>query len=159
MAMLATLSAVVLGLLTGYSISSLGEKEGELLSAGVQFIMLDRTLAEYGPETAQIRALLKQLLAERIWINWVDRKQSLSQIRRRCSDGFTRAIPRRSGAAGVTRREAKHANVIDMTACRRGSALPRHACAHRGDRLAAFRVRFPEWLILRRNDCDTPCNS
>ena len=42
MAMLATLSAVVLGLLTGSSISSLGEKEGELRSAGVQFIMLDR---------------------------------------------------------------------------------------------------------------------
>ena len=53
MAMLATLSAVVLGLLTGSSISSLGEKEGELRSAGVQFIMLDRTLAEYGPETAR----------------------------------------------------------------------------------------------------------
>ena len=53
MAMLATLSAVVLGLLTGSSISSLAEKEGELRSAGVQFIMLDRTLAEYGPETGQ----------------------------------------------------------------------------------------------------------
>ncbi len=51
MAMLATLSAVVLGLLTGSSISSLSEKEGELRSAGVQFIMLDRTLAEYGLET------------------------------------------------------------------------------------------------------------
>ena len=70
MAMLATLSAVVLGLLTGSSISSLGEKEGELRSAGVQFIMLDRTLAEYGPETAQIRALLKQLLPERISQIW-----------------------------------------------------------------------------------------
>src|SRR5690349_9290431 len=57
MAMLATLSAVVLGLLTGSSMSSLGEKEGELRSAGVQFIMLDRALAEYGPETAQTRSL------------------------------------------------------------------------------------------------------
>jgi hypothetical protein len=35
----------------------------ELRSAGVQFIMLDRTLAEYGPETGQTRTLLKQLLA------------------------------------------------------------------------------------------------
>ena len=35
MAMLATLSAVVLGLLTGSSISSLGEKDAELRSAGV----------------------------------------------------------------------------------------------------------------------------
>ena len=59
MAMLATLSAVVLGLLTGSAISSLAEKEGELRSAGVQFIMLDRTLAAYGPETQNARDLLK----------------------------------------------------------------------------------------------------
>src|SRR5215213_5297869 len=51
MAMLATLSAVVLGLLTNSAISSFAEKEGELRAAAVQFIMLDRTLAAYGPET------------------------------------------------------------------------------------------------------------
>ena len=78
MAMLATLSAVVLGLLTGSSISSLSEKEGELRSAGVQFIMLDRTLAEYGPETAQTRALLKQLLAERISQIWPEEDGAVS---------------------------------------------------------------------------------
>ncbi len=70
MAMLATLSAVVLGLLTGSSIGSLSEKEGELRSAGVQFIMLDRTLATYGPETNEIRILLKQVLAERVAQIW-----------------------------------------------------------------------------------------
>ncbi len=62
MGMLATLSAVVLGLLTGSSMTSLGEKENELRAAGVQFILLDRTLAEYGPETAQIRVMLKDCL-------------------------------------------------------------------------------------------------
>jgi hypothetical protein len=70
MAMLATLSAVVLGLLTGASINSLAEKEGELRNAGVQFIMLDRNLAAYGPETAEARELLKQLLARRISQIW-----------------------------------------------------------------------------------------
>ena len=78
MAMLATLSAVVLGLLTGSSMNSLGEKEGELRSAGVQFIMLDRTLAEYGPETAQTRSLLKQLLAERIGQIWPEEDGAVS---------------------------------------------------------------------------------
>ena len=78
MAMLATLSAVVLGLLTGSSISSLGEKEAELRSAGVQFIMLDRTLAEYGPETAKSRALLKQILAERIGQIWPEEDGAVS---------------------------------------------------------------------------------
>lgn len=70
MAMLATLSAVVLGLLTGSSISSLGEKEAELRGAGVQFIMLDRTLVSYGAETAEIRTLLRQVLAERVAQIW-----------------------------------------------------------------------------------------
>lgn len=70
MAMLATLSAVVLGLLTGSAMTSLGEKEGELRSAGVQFVMLDRTLAEYGPETAKTRVVLKQILTQRISQIW-----------------------------------------------------------------------------------------
>src|SRR3954468_21266194 len=78
MAMLATLSAVVLGLLTGSSISSLAEKEGELRSAGVQFIMLDRTLAEYGPETAPIRALAKEQLAQRIGQIWPEEGGAVS---------------------------------------------------------------------------------
>jgi hypothetical protein len=70
MGMMATLSAVVLGLLTGSAINSLAEREGELRNAGVQFIMLDRTLAAYGPETKSTRDLLKQLLTERISRIW-----------------------------------------------------------------------------------------
>lgn len=70
MAMLATLSAVVLGLLTGAAITSRAEKESELRAAGVQFIMLDRALAAYGPETADTRALLKTTLAQRIDQIW-----------------------------------------------------------------------------------------
>ncbi|ULE33457.1 bestrophin-like domain [Mycobacterium sp. IDR2000157661] len=78
MAMLATLSAVVLGLLTGSSIASLGEKEAELRSAGAQFIMLDQTLAEYGPETDETRTLLKQLLSERISQIWPEEDGAVS---------------------------------------------------------------------------------
>ena len=78
MAMLATLSAVVLGLLTGASMNSLAEKDGELRSAGVQFIMLDRTLAEYGPETAETRTLLKQLLEARIGQIWPEEDGAVS---------------------------------------------------------------------------------
>src|SRR3954469_25193592 len=70
MGMLATLSAVVLGLLTGSAITSLAEKEGELRNAGVQFMMLDRPLAAYGPETRSTRDLLKQLLTERMSQIW-----------------------------------------------------------------------------------------
>ena len=74
MAMLATLSAVVLGLLTGAAINSLAEKEGELRAAAVQFIMLDRTLAAYGSETNDARKLLKQLLSQRMSLIWPDQR-------------------------------------------------------------------------------------
>ena len=40
--------------------------------------MLDRTLAEYGPETAEIRTLLKQLLAERIGQIWPEEDGAVS---------------------------------------------------------------------------------
>jgi hypothetical protein len=78
MGMLATLSAVVLGLLTGTSMTSLGEKESELRAAGVQFILLDRTLAEYGPETDNIRLTLKELLAQRIGQIWPEEDRPVS---------------------------------------------------------------------------------
>src|SRR3954466_11522852 len=78
MAMLATLSAVVLGLLTGSSMSSPSGKEGELRSAGVQFIMLDRTLAACLPETAPRSSLLKQLLAERLGMIWPEEHGAVS---------------------------------------------------------------------------------
>src|SRR5215212_11874238 len=78
MAMLATLSAVVLGLLTNSAISSFAEKEGELRAAAVQFIMLDRTLAAYGPETKDARKLLKQLLSNRMNLIWPDKGGGVS---------------------------------------------------------------------------------
>src|SRR6266487_2846834 len=65
MSMLATLSAVVLGLLTGSAINSLAEKEGAMRAAVLQFIMLDRALVEYGPESKFARMLLKQAPTER----------------------------------------------------------------------------------------------
>ena len=70
MAMLATLAAVVLGLLTNSAISSFAEREGELRAAAVQFILLDRTLAAYGPESKDARQVLKQVLTQRISLIW-----------------------------------------------------------------------------------------
>ena len=70
MAMVATLAALVLGLLTASAKSSLDDKEGELRAAAAQVILLDRTMAEYGPETAQARDLLKQILVARINQVW-----------------------------------------------------------------------------------------
>jgi type II secretory pathway pseudopilin PulG len=70
MAMIATLAALVLGLLTASAKSSLDEKESELRSAAAQIVLLDRTMAEYGAETQEARDLLKQTVVARISQIW-----------------------------------------------------------------------------------------
>jgi type II secretory pathway pseudopilin PulG len=70
MAMIATLAALVLGLLTASAKSSLDEKENQVRGWAAQVVLLDRTLAAYGPETQGTRDLLKQTLAARIEQVW-----------------------------------------------------------------------------------------
>ena len=70
MAMIATLSALVLGLLTAGANGELSEKQAALRSGAAEIVLLDRTLAQYGPETAPIRAELKAVLTARIQAVW-----------------------------------------------------------------------------------------
>ena len=70
MAMIATLAALVLGLLTASAKSSLDEKESQLRSAAAQVVLLDRTMAAYGEETQEARDLLEQIVAARIRQIW-----------------------------------------------------------------------------------------
>ena len=46
--MIATLAALVLGLLTASAKSSLDEKENQLRGVAAQVVLLDRTMAAYG---------------------------------------------------------------------------------------------------------------
>jgi len=61
MAMIATLAALVLGLLTASAKSSLDDKENAVRSWAAETLLLDRTLAQYGPEAQGARDLLKQV--------------------------------------------------------------------------------------------------
>ena len=70
MAMLATLAALVLGLLTASAKSSLDDKENAVRSWAAEALFLDRTLAQYGPEAHGARELLKQAIAARIAQLW-----------------------------------------------------------------------------------------
>src|SRR5215208_3548371 len=70
MAMIATLAALVLGLLTASAKSGLDDKENEVRSVAALVVLLDRMMAEYGPETQEARDLLKQMLATRISQIW-----------------------------------------------------------------------------------------
>jgi hypothetical protein len=60
--LIATIAALVLGLLISSAKSSFDTVNAEVTHAAANVITLDRVLAQYGPETQEIRALLKRVL-------------------------------------------------------------------------------------------------
>jgi hypothetical protein len=70
MAMVATLAALVIGLLIASAKSSFDGKDSELRGAAAHVVLLDRTLAEYGPETEEARKLLRKIVALRFHQIW-----------------------------------------------------------------------------------------
>jgi uncharacterized membrane protein len=70
MATIATLAALVLGLLVSSAKNSFDSKETEFRDSTVQVILLDRTLAAYGAETKETRDLLRQLVVLRLKQVW-----------------------------------------------------------------------------------------
>ena len=68
--MLATLTALVLGLLVSSAKSSFDAMNTAIASGGAKIIMLDRTLANYGAEAQGTRQQLRESVAgaiDRIW--------------------------------------------------------------------------------------------
>lgn len=68
--LIATMTALILGLVTGSAKNTFDGADGAVRDAAVKLLALDRTLARYGPETATIRMNLKQVLGERINMIW-----------------------------------------------------------------------------------------
>jgi len=69
-AMLATLAALVVGLLIASAKSSFDSKSSELTRSATHYVLLDRSLAEYGPETREIRDLIRQVVVMRLHQIW-----------------------------------------------------------------------------------------
>lgn len=67
---LATLAAMVLGLLVASAKSSYDTKVEEIQQAAAKLVLLDRNLRDIGPEADPTRADLRQLLSERIIPLW-----------------------------------------------------------------------------------------
>jgi hypothetical protein len=74
-ALIATLSALVIGLLIASAKSSFDDKDIETRRTAAHAILLDRTMAEYGPETQQIRNRFRELMAMRITQIWPEESQ------------------------------------------------------------------------------------
>lgn len=70
MGLVATMTALLLGLVTASAKSIFDENSATVRAAAVSFLTLDRDLARYGTETASIREGLKRMLAFRIERTW-----------------------------------------------------------------------------------------
>src|SRR5262250_3652519 len=79
--MLATLTALVLGLLVSSSKSSFDAINTAIASGGAKIIMFDRILANYGPETNDVRHQLRQSVASTIDRVWSSKKTSPGGLR------------------------------------------------------------------------------
>jgi hypothetical protein len=70
MGLVATMCALVLGLLIASAKTYYDTQNAEITEMSAKFVFLDRTLSHYGPETAECRGLLKDIvgrLAVRLW--------------------------------------------------------------------------------------------
>ncbi|SPE26227.1 conserved membrane hypothetical protein [Burkholderiales bacterium] len=68
--LIATIAALVLGLLIGSANSTFGSQSGQIKQLTADIILLDNVLVLYGPETESARTMLRQgiaPLADRIW--------------------------------------------------------------------------------------------
>jgi hypothetical protein len=70
MGMVATLAALVLGLLIGFATDSFNKMSSEVQHTAAKLILLDRVLGHYGPEAKEIRDLLRRSTASRIETVW-----------------------------------------------------------------------------------------
>jgi len=78
--LIATLTALVLGLLVSSAKSSFDTMNAEIMQSGTKLIMLDRTLLHYGPETKNIRDLLRRSLLHSINLVWPEDKKVSSGL-------------------------------------------------------------------------------
>lgn len=78
--LIATLTALVLGLLVSSAKSSFDTMNAEIMQSGTKLIMLDRTLYHYGPETKDVRDLLRRNLLHAINLVWPEDKNVRSGL-------------------------------------------------------------------------------
>jgi hypothetical protein len=70
MGLVATMTALLLGLVTATAKGSFDAQDAAIRTAAANILTLDRLLARYGPEAQEARAALKRALALRIEATW-----------------------------------------------------------------------------------------
>ena len=70
MGLVATMTALLLGLVTASAKSTFDSQDNAIRTSAANILTLDRHLARYGPETAPTRELLRSSLAYRVQMMW-----------------------------------------------------------------------------------------
>jgi len=78
--LIATMTALVLGLVTASAKSSFDAVDTAVKNTAMDILTLDRLLARYGAETSEIRAGLKQAVASRIEMIWSQRSSPPAEL-------------------------------------------------------------------------------
>jgi len=78
--LIATMTALVLGLVTASAKSSFDAMNNGIVQGSAKFILLDRALARYGPETKSARAQLQRALAGGLETVWPMEKTGVSAL-------------------------------------------------------------------------------
>lgn len=78
MGLVGTMTALVLGLLVASAKEAYDTKRHETTQMAAQIAFLDRALANYGPETAEARALLRQIVERMIGKLWIQSSAATS---------------------------------------------------------------------------------
>lgn len=72
MGLVATMAALILGLVVASAKSAFDAQDSAVRSVAADVMTLDRTLAQYGAETAPIRAAMRRAIEARLQKNWAD---------------------------------------------------------------------------------------
>ena len=76
MGLIATMTALVLGLVTASAKSAFDSQNGAIRDSAATILQMDRTLAQYGPETADIRAHVRTIVQRRLAMTWPEQTNS-----------------------------------------------------------------------------------
>jgi hypothetical protein len=77
---IATLTALVLGLLVASAKANYDRVNDEVTHAAVAIVLFDRTLAQYGPQTHEIRSLLRAVVASTVDMVFSEHSRGLSEL-------------------------------------------------------------------------------
>jgi hypothetical protein len=78
---MATLAALVLGLLVGSAKSSFDSVNSLIMQVGAKIITLDRVLAHYGPETSELRDQIRTAVVTMVAKAWPDSPDTASRLK------------------------------------------------------------------------------